>query len=89
MVTAAVLFTGFDIDLEYAFEALGPVYSRVPLRRGLAFAGRAGVTCWRRALLGANTPWNRVRFTSGFGTKAVRQAIKSHGSKVTWVVLSR
>jgi hypothetical protein len=32
----------------------------------------AGVTCVRCALLGANTPWNRVKLTRGFGTKATR-----------------
>jgi ribosomal protein S5 len=38
----------------------------------------AGVTCARCALLGAKTPWNRVRLTQGFGTKATSRAIKVH-----------
>jgi hypothetical protein len=40
-------------------------------------------------LFGANTPWNRVRFTRGFGTNAASLAMKSSGSKYTWVVPSR
>jgi hypothetical protein len=32
---------------------------------------------------------NRVRFTLGFGTSAASRAMKSKGSKMTWVVPSR
>ncbi|MFT5450211.1 MAG: hypothetical protein ACI9DC_005416, partial [Gammaproteobacteria bacterium] len=49
----------------------------------------AGVTCARCALLGANTPWKRVRFTRGLGTKATSRAMKSIGSNMTCVVPSR
>jgi hypothetical protein len=40
-------------------------------------------------LFGANTPWNRVRFTLGLGTSAANLAMKSSGSKMTCVVPSR
>jgi len=33
--------------------------------------------------------WNLVRFTLGMGTRAARCAMKSRGSKKTWVVPSR
>lgn len=49
----------------------------------------AGVTRARCLLLGANTPWKRVRLTRGFGTKAASRAMKSSGSKMTCVVPSR
>ena len=49
----------------------------------------AGVTRARCALLGANTPWNRVRLTLGLGTRATSRAMKSSGSKMTCVVPSR
>ena len=39
----------------------------------------AGVTRARYRLLGANTPWKRVRFTRGFGARAARRAMKSSG----------
>jgi len=35
--------------------------------------------CARKVLLGADTPWKRVRFTRGFGTRAARRAIKASG----------
>jgi hypothetical protein len=35
--------------------------------------------CARKVLLGADSLWNRVRFTRGFGTRAARRAIKSSG----------
>jgi len=37
-------------------------------------------------LLGANTPWKRVRLTLGLGTSETNLAIKSNGSNITWVV---
>ena len=46
----------------------------------------AGVTCARSILLGANTPWYRVKFERGFGTKAASFAMKSSGSNKTCVV---
>lgn len=49
----------------------------------------AGVTNARCRLLGANTPWKRVRLTLGFGTRAASLAMKSNGSKMTCVVPSR
>jgi hypothetical protein len=42
-----------------------------------------GVTCFRNRLLGAKTPWNRVKFTLGFGTSEASLDIKSSGSKMT------
>ena len=39
-----------------------------------------GVTRARCALLGAKTPWKRVRLTRGFGTSATSLAMKSSGS---------
>ena len=49
----------------------------------------AGVTRARCLLLGANTPWKRVRLTLGLGTRAASRAMKSSGSKMTCVVPSR
>jgi len=43
----------------------------------------------RRVLFGANTPRKRVRLTRAFGTRAASRAMKSNGSKMTWVVPSR
>jgi len=34
----------------------------------------------------ANTPWKQVRLVFGLGIRAARRAIKSNGSKMTWVV---
>ena len=48
-----------------------------------------GVICFRKALFGANTPWNRVRLTRGLGPRAASLAIKSNGSRTMCVVLSR
>jgi hypothetical protein len=39
-------------------------------------------------LLGANTPWNRVTLTHGFGTRAASLALKSSGSNIMCVVPS-
>ena len=49
----------------------------------------AGVIKARCLLFGAKMPWNLVRFTRGFGTKAASLAMKSSGSKMTCVVPSR
>ncbi len=43
----------------------------------------AGVTNARCRLLGANTPWKRVRLTLGFGTRAASLAMKSNGLDVS------
>jgi len=48
----------------------------------------AGVTWERCLLLGAKTPWKRVRLTRGFGTSEASRAKKSKGSNMTWVVPS-
>ena len=48
-----------------------------------------GLPAHGKLLLGANTPWKRVRWTLGFGTRAASRAIKSSGSKMTCVVPSR
>ena len=50
------------------------VFDWSPLPR---FAGVTNARCW---LLGANTPWKRVRFTLGLGTSAASRAMKSRGS---------
>lgn len=59
------------------------VSCRAPLPR------LAGVTRARCRLLGANTPWKRLRLTLGLATRAASRAMKSRGSKMTWVVPSR
>ena len=41
----------------------------------LTLARLAGVTCARCPLLGAKTPWKRVRLTRGLGTKPTRRAM--------------
>ena len=46
----------------------------------------AGVTRARYLLLGAKTPWKRVKLTLGLGTRATSLEIKSNGSNMTWVV---
>jgi len=46
----------------------------------------AGVTSSRYLLLGANTPWKRVRFIRGFGANETNREIKSNGSNMTCVV---
>ena len=53
--------------------------------RGLRF----GTTDSRCLQFGANTPWNRVMFNRGRGTNAARRAMKSSGSRTTWVEPSR
>jgi hypothetical protein len=45
----------------------------------------AGVTRARYLLLGAKTPWKRVRWTLGLGTRETSLEIKSSGSNMTWV----
>ena len=40
----------------------------------------ARVTCARYRLLGANTPWKRLRLTRGLGTGAASRTMKSNGS---------
>ena len=55
-------------------------------QRWLPLPRFAGVTRARYRLLGANTPWKRVRLTLGFGTEVARRAMRSSGSKVTCVV---
>jgi hypothetical protein len=45
-----------------------------------------GVTRARCLLFGANTPWKRVRLALGLGTRAASRAMKSNGSKITWIV---
>ena len=50
------------------------------------FPRLAGVTTARCLLLGAKTPWKRVRLTRGLGTRAASRAMKSSGSKITPVV---
>src|SRR5690606_448103 len=50
---------------------------------------RAGVMRALLGLFGATTPWKRVRFSRGGGTRAASRAMKSSGSKITCVVPSR
>lgn len=49
----------------------------------------ASVSAARYELFSAKTPWKRVRLTRGLGTRAANRAMKSSGSKITWVVPSR
>ena len=55
---------------------------------GLPLPRLAGVTLILCLLLGANTPWKRVRLTLGLGTNDASFAIKSSGLNMTWVVPS-
>lgn len=48
----------------------------------------AGVTSTRCLLFESNTPWNRVRFTRGFGTRMASLPMESNGSKMICVVPS-
>ncbi len=52
------------------------------------FPRRAVVTRVLCLLFGANTPWNRVRLTRGFGTSEASFAMKSNDSNITCVVPS-
>ena len=52
------------------------------------FPRRAVVTRVLCLLFGANTPWNRVRLTRGFGTSEASFAMKSNDSIITCVVPS-
>ena len=57
---------------------------------GFSWRGsRFGTTDSRCLQFGANTPWNRVRFNRGRGTNAAGRAMKSSGSRTTWVEPSR
>jgi hypothetical protein len=46
---------------------------------------RRGTMRLRCLKFGANTPWQRVRFKRGLGTRAASRAMKSSGSSTTWV----
>ena len=46
-------------------------------------AGVSPARCW---LLGAKTPWKRVRLMRGLRTRAANLAMKSKGSNMTCVV---
>jgi hypothetical protein len=75
--------TGLDVDAEHALQALclrlmaawrsAGVFSRPSTvdSRLLPLPRFAGVTTARCLLFGANTPWNRVRLTLGFGTREI------------------
>jgi len=98
---AAAGRTGLDVDPENPLEALrlrliAARRSAGALSSGSAVVARrpplprlAGVTRARYLLFGAKTPWKRVRLTRGLGTKAASRAMKSSGSKITYVVPSR
>ena len=95
---AAAAAAGLDVDIENTLEPLRPCHRRSPLCWCCRFISHpdlvalprfAGVTNARCRLLGANTPWKRVRLTLGFGTGAASLAMKSNGSKMTCVVPSR
>ena len=79
-----------DVDPENPLQALRPGHRGAAFRcRRLLRIRLAGVTRARYLLLGANTPWKRVRLTRGLGTRAANRAIKSNGSKMTCVVPAR
>jgi hypothetical protein len=68
-------------------RSLGVVSSvRAAARAATPLPRPAVVTNAAWGLLGANTPWKRVRFTRGLGTSAASRASKSSGSKTTRVV---
>ena len=73
----------------HGFVALFRGFVFVPLWRPRPLPRLAGVTSARCLLLGANTPWNLVKFTLGLGTSAASLAMKSSGSNTTCVVPSR
>ncbi len=82
----------FDVDIEHPLETLGlklMAARRSPGIRSCACSGAlgllplprlAGVTCTRCLLLGANTPWKRMRLTLGLGTRAASQGHGFHAS---------
>jgi len=82
---------GLDIDVENTLEPLCPCH-----RRSAGVGGSSpthalhplprfgGVTSARCLQFGASTPWKRVKFTLGLGTRLASLAMKSSGSKITW-----
>ena len=88
---AAASLTGLDVDVEYPLQAQRLKLMAARRSAGVVSSGTsdalallplprlAGVTRARCALLGANTPWNRVRLTLGLGTSATSRAMKSSG----------
>jgi len=91
---------GLDIDPEDPLEALRPTHRgaafgwaslfRIRCRGMLASPAPLG-RCHLRAVFAVwrKDPWKRVRLTRGFATRAASRAMKSSGSKMTWVVPSR
>ena len=79
---------GYFIKNRFCFVLSKP-YVRRLLGCGIGSKDAYGVTHTRCKLFGAKTPWNRVRLALGLGTRAANFAMKSTGSKITWVVPSR
>jgi len=69
---------------------LSPSFWALSLASSLsgAFSAVLGMIKRLYGLFGANTPWNRVKFTRGVGTNAAKRATKSNASNITWVVPS-
>ena len=86
---AAASLTGLDVDVEYPLQAQRLKLMAARRSAGVVSSGTsdalallplprlAGVTRARCALLGANTPWNRVRLTLGLGTSATSGFIRT------------
>src|SRR5262245_23485403 len=83
---AAAVRTVFHVD-EDAFEQPGPADVR---RRALPVSVlawglggrrcRSGTILLRNFAFGASTPWNRIRWRRGRGTRAARRSMNSSGS---------
>lgn len=77
----AAMATRFDVDVEDTLQALRPGMAACPAAAVLSASSavspvrRPGITCARRWLFGAKTPWNLVRFTRGLGTRAARRTM--------------
>jgi hypothetical protein len=97
---AATGLAGFDIDAEYALKPLGPCHGGMVLGQGLVFCrmGRRGFASLAASSRSDQCPVMTVgcddaveagQVDPGFGTRTARRAIKSKGSKITWVIPSR
>ncbi len=70
---AVICFTVF-----LALVALAAIYRCYQYPQGF----KAQCLLFGRSGAPANTPWNRVRLTLGFGTRAASRAMKSSGPKI-------
>src|SRR5262245_52319329 len=84
---SAAVGTVFHVDVEDAFEQPGPADARrraLPVSASLgdsvAGGAGAGTILLRNLAFGASTPWNRIRWRRGRGTRAARRYMNSSGS---------